>query len=328
MFILFISATDLSAVKGLSAAGANVEALPYTAPADADLLFYDRPKVIDAIPFDPFGHPTPALITKASVMEGRLPVKVMRAGTSIAPIAPFTNITDIPGGDPRRRAAVVDVDDIISNSKAAAYEIGSGAKRVVLAESIPGGTTTALMLLRALGYEGTVSSAGPVNPLTLKEEIWNGVCSRLGIKSGGLKGGGIGAAAEVGDPMQVAVASFVTALPKDVEVVLAGGTQMMAVAALIRDMKDTREMLVATTKYVFNDKTSCFADYAEKIGVEQYAAPLDFSKSEIQGLADYEKGFVKEGVGMGGAVWYALQNGSTIERITKRTEDLYKSLIS
>ena len=70
MFLLFISETALSKVPGLSAAGANLDALPYTAPADADMLFYDRPRVAASLPFDPFGHPSPALITRAS-REGR-----------------------------------------------------------------------------------------------------------------------------------------------------------------------------------------------------------------------------------------------------------------
>ncbi|MGE4445351.1 MAG: nicotinate mononucleotide-dependent phosphoribosyltransferase CobT [Synergistaceae bacterium] len=329
MFILFISETDLSREKGLSAAGANVEALPYTAPADADMLYYDRPMVIDCIPIDPSGHPTPALVTRAAVLEGGLPVMNIRAGTSIAPAAPFRDLGAIPGRDPRIGPAVPDFSKISEKAIEAAKDLaGSDIKKFVLAESIPGGTTTALLLLRSLGYNGTVSSAGPVNPLSKKEEIWNAVASRLRIKVGGMKGMGLTAAAEVGDPMQIAVASFVYALPEDAEVILAGGTQMMAVAALLRDMKVTRPLLVATTKYICRDRTSCFVDYAEKIGVEWYSAPLDFSASKFPGLADYEKGYVKEGVGMGGAVWYALQNGATIERITDRTEKLYSTLTS
>ena len=329
MFILFISETDLSKEKGISAAGANTEALPYTAPADADMLFYDRPRVIDCIPIDPSGHPTPALVTKAAVLEGKLPVMNIRAGTSIAPVAPFKEVSSFPGKDPRFSTAVPDWAKISETTVKTAKElVSSGIKRFVLAESIPGGTSTALFLLRSLGYEGTVSSAWPVNPLLQKEEMWNAVASRLGIKTGGMKGRGLAAAAEVGDPMQIAVASFVSALPKDAEVVLAGGTQMMAVAALLRDMKENRPLLVATTKYICQDKSSCFIEYAEKIGVEWYSAPLDFSASKYPGLSDYEKGYVKEGVGMGGAVWYAIQNGAKIEKIIERTEKLYGEIIS
>ena len=327
MFALFISETELSKVPGLSAAGANTEALAYTAPADSDMLFYDRPKVMDNMPLDPFGHPSPAIVTRASLIEGGFPVMSVRVGTSVPPCSPFKEIKTTPSGDPRYVMAVPDWENIASCSAALAAETDLPAKKIVIAESVPGGTTTALLLLRALGYEGMVSSAGPINPLSLKEKIWCETCERLGIGLGGLKGRGLTAAAEVGDAMQIAVAAFVSALPRDVEVILAGGTQMLAVAALIKDMGNDRDLLVATTKYVKNDKSGCFVEFAEHIGVDWYAAPLDFSASKYPGLADYEKGFIKEGVGMGGAVWYALQKGVSIERITQRTEALYAKMV-
>ena len=102
----------------------------------------------------------------------------------------------------------------------------------------------------------------------------------------------------------------------------------MAVAALLRDMGVERDILVATTKYVHIDPTSCLEEYAAKIGVRWYAAPLDFTKSRFPGLADYEKGFIKEGVGAGGAVWYAQQLGVSMERIQSRTEALYEKMLN
>ena len=133
------------------------------------MLYYDRPKVIDCIPLDPFGHPTPALVTKAAVMEGRLPVMNIRAGTSVAPVAPFTDLGAAPGRDPRLGPAVPDFLRVSKRAAEAAGDLaGRGIKRFVLAESIPGGTTTALLLLRSLGYDGTVSSR-PVNPLSKRK---------------------------------------------------------------------------------------------------------------------------------------------------------------
>ena len=98
-------------------------------------------------------------------------------------------------------------------------------------------------------------------------------------------------------------------------------------AGLLRDMGVERDILVATTKYVHIDPTSCLEEYAAKIGVRWYAAPLDFTKSRFPGLADYEKGFIKEGVGAGGAVWYAQQLGVSMERIQSRTEALYEKML-
>lgn len=326
MFMVFVSETELCKVPGVTSAGADVEAVPYTAPADADLLFYDKPRVIDCVPVDPYGHPTPAIITKAAIIEGKIPVMAVRAGTSIAPAAPFTEISSTPGRDPRYGKAVPDFEEIVVRASALARGLAPSLKHIMIGESLPGGTTTALMLLRSLGYEGTVSSADPVNPIALKEGLWQEVCNRLNINTGGLKGSGFRAAAEVGDPMQIAVAAFVHALPQEIEVTLAGGTQMIAVVALLRDLGDNRPILIATTKYVYNDPTGCIPKYARELNIKTYAAQLDFSKSEIQGLADYEKGFVKEGVGMGGAVLYAINNGAKIEDITRKTEELYLEL--
>ncbi|MDO5116163.1 MAG: TIGR00303 family protein [Synergistaceae bacterium] len=328
MFLLFISETALSRIPGLSAAGANVELLPYTAPADADMLFYDRPKVSSGLPFDPFGHPSPAIVTRAALLEAGFPAAVVRVGSSVAPQSPHETISESIGGDTRFERAVPEYKKIAAAAAALAEKLDKNVKRVVLAESVPGGTTTALLVLRALGYAGTVSSAGPENPLSLKESIWADSSKRLGISVGGMKGRGLETAAEIGDPMQVAVAAYAAALPEDVEITLAGGTQMMAVAALLRDMGVKRSLLVATTKYVHIDPTSCLEEYAEKIGVNWYAAPLDFSASRFPGLAGYEKGFIKEGVGAGGAVWYAQQLGVSMERIQSRTEALYEKMLN
>ena len=327
MFLLFIGETTLAQIPGLSAAGADLAALPYTGPADADMLFYDRPKVASSLPFDPFGHPSPALITRASILEAGLAAMTVRAGSSIAPASPHLTLSEKPGRDMRKERAIPDWNEIASGAERLARDKGAAVKQVVVAESVPGGTTTALLVLRALGYEGTVSSAGPYNPLPLKEQVWNDTAQRVGISAGGLKGRGIETAAEIGDPMQVAAAAYVAALPDDTAVTLAGGTQMMSVAALLRDMGVKRDLLVATTKYVHRDPTSCLEAYAEKIGVRWYAAPLDFTNSRFPGLADYEKGFIKEGVGAGGAVWYALKQGATMERIQERTERLYEKMI-
>ena len=323
MFLLFISETALAKIPGLSAAGANLDALPYTAPADADMLFYDRPKVAPSLPFDPFGHPSPALVTRASLLEAGFDAATVRVGTSIAPASPHETISEDIGRDMRFEAAVPGYEEIARRSAELAAGLDKNIKQVVLAESVPGGTTTALLVLRALGHVGTVSSAGPENPLSLKEQIWRDTAKRLGIKEGGMKGLGLKAAAELGDPMQVAVAAYAAALPDEVKVTLAGGTQMMAVAALLRDMGVERDILVATTKYVHIDPTSCLEEYAAKIGVRWYAAPLDFTKSRFPGLADYEKDYAIQGIPSN----FLIDGQGTIVAKNLRGEALYEKML-
>jgi NaMN:DMB phosphoribosyltransferase len=197
----------------------------------------------------------------------------------------------------------------------------------MLAESIPGGTTTALMVLRALGIEGMVSSGGPNNPIDLKEKIWRGTTERLGIKKGDLAGDPLRAIEELGDPMQASVLGFIAGLDRKTEIVLAGGTQMIAVAALISKLDPSRKPLIATTKYVAQDKSSSFLELADILNLEVNIAALGFSNSPHKGLQDYEKGYVKEGVGAGGAVLYAEKLGVTVLRVIERTNAIYAQVI-
>lgn len=325
MFLLTISATELSRVPGLSAAGANTEALAFTAPADADMLCWGRPRITDAIPVDPMGHPTPALITRAAQLEAGFPVLTLRAGSFLAPAAPHVEMGNEPGQDSRATCAVPKGREIFDLARDFAGQVGRGLTRVVLAESVPGGTTTAYLLLRALGYDRMVSSAGPENPVSLKEQVWHDVEARL--KREGRPEEALDVACQVGDPMQLTVAGLVAGLPPEAEITLAGGTQMLAVAALIRHASIQRAVRVATTCYVARDRSAHFSRLAMDIGVRTWAAPLDFSSSPWTGLADYEKGYVKEGVGAGGAVWYATELGVPVERVTARTNALYGELM-
>ncbi len=50
---------------------------------------------------------------------------------------------------------------------------------LVLGECVPGGTTTALCVMRALGYDASVSSSFVNNPVAIKEEICRLVMERI-----------------------------------------------------------------------------------------------------------------------------------------------------
>ncbi|MDR2343124.1 MAG: TIGR00303 family protein [Spirochaetaceae bacterium] len=336
MLYLFIGSTALSKAPGISAAGANPDVTPYTAPVDADLIRFGHSRVFKGIPVDPQGHPTPAIITRAAVLEAGIPVTAVQAGSWIAPSPPYVETGALPAGDPRLGPAVPDAAEIMESAAELARNAATGTwKRpfVMVAESVPGGTTTALLVLRALGYREMVSSAGPENPVNLKEAVWAEASRRLGIGIGGLADAPLRAISELGDPMQAAVTGFVTALPPETELVLAGGTQMLAVAALLRALgrrggAPGKLPLVATTKYVQCDRNADFTALSRSIGVETWAAPLDFSNSPHRGLAGYENGYVKEGAGAGGSVYYAERLGVAAERVMERTKALYREMMN
>ncbi|EHM10405.1 TIGR00303 family protein [Thermanaerovibrio velox DSM 12556] len=327
MFFLFIGASDVCKIPGISAAGANPAVIPFTAAADADVLYYGRPRVVDAVPVDPEGHPTPALITRAAWEMARFPFIVVRCGSYLPPACPHVDLKCDPGGDPSLVSAVPNAREVFDAACELGRSMGGMKEPYVIGESVPGGTTTALMVLRSLGVEGMVSSAGPLNPINLKETIWQKGCSRCGGGFGAFRDDPLKAVREMGDPMQAAVAGFVFGLPRDARVVLAGGTQMLAVLAVLRAMGWDGKVVVATTKYVAQDRSCAFLEMASSLGAEPYAAPLDFSRSPHKGLADYEKGYVKEGVGAGGAFWYARELGVSVEKLCGKVEEIYSLMM-
>ncbi len=334
MFFLFISGTEISKIPGLSAAGANPEIVPLTSPADSDVIQFGFPKVIDIFPMDPAGHPTPAIITRAAVVEANIPVCVVRAGAYIPPSAPYVELGGEFGRDPRFGEAVPDAEKLFESARILAKNFSRTDGPIMLAESVPGGTTTALLALRALGYaDEMVSSASPQNPIGLKEQIWAETTARLDERMAALKDEPLAIVREMGDPMQASVLGFLVGLGEKSEktkVTLAGGTQMLAVAALFKRYKKQNACRfevapdIATTRYVLEDTSSSFGALAEKLGLPVSIAALDFSKSPYKGLRDYEEGFVKEGAGAGGAVVYAERLGVATARVVERTNALYR----
>jgi NaMN:DMB phosphoribosyltransferase len=140
LFYLFISGTEISKIPGLSAAGANPEIVPLTSPADADVIRFGFPRAIDCFPMDPDGHPTPAIITRAAVIEANIPVCVVRAGAYLPPAPPYIETGAEFGADPTLGPAVRNAKAIYENSKHLAQNITSSQKMVMIGESIPGGT--------------------------------------------------------------------------------------------------------------------------------------------------------------------------------------------
>lgn len=166
----------------------------------------------------------------------------------------------------------------------------------------------------------------PENPQSLKEQVIAEGFQRAGIERGQLKDNPLEALRQFGDPMMATVVGLALGFRKNV--VLAGGTQMLAVSALLKALEeDMSRFMIATTKWVVRDKSATFIETAKEIGIITYAADLDFSKSEFKGLRDYENGYVKEGVGAGGATWLAIKAGFSPEEVSAKVEELYRRLM-
>jgi uncharacterized protein (TIGR00303 family) len=322
VFVCVISYTGTCEIPGITVAGANPELVKYTSPADVEFLHYGKCRCIDAVPATPDGKPTPALITRTALLEGKIPSFVVDAGAMVKPSVPFFSF----GLDPGRNITVQDAME--ESAVRRALELGETTGKqlarlsdlVVIGESIPGGTTTALAVLTALGVDAKfkVSSSMPDNPHGLKNRVVRAAIERSGRKK--VSSSPIEAVASLGDPMMPSVAGIATgALSAGCRVLLAGGTQMTAVMLLMKSLgTPLRSLCIGTTRYVLDDRTSDLTGLAKAISPDTpvMSCDLHLDKSAKPGLRAFADGFLKEGVGAGGACLAAMLKSG---RITGRT---------
>ncbi|MCL2358254.1 nicotinate mononucleotide-dependent phosphoribosyltransferase CobT [Candidatus Bathycorpusculum sp.] len=335
LFIATVATTETGKIPGLSAAGANPDFTDFTPPADAELLLLGKCKSIQGVPITPDGIPTPALITTSALHLADIPVLIVDGGVKVKPQVPYIDVNSSPGRDIRSGDSVDNVEEVIERAKVVGEHLAKASDYLVIGESIPGGTTTALGVLSALNVDaqGKVSSTLPDNPHGLKAEV---VATGLGAaaqKFGNFRGDPIKAISAVGDPMMAAVAGLVIGGSHQAPVLMAGGTQMTAVLAVINALEPNAlcNIAIGTTRWVTQDLSSDICGIVKQFcDVPIIAADLDFGSSKYPGLQIYETGLVKEGVGAGGASIAAMaKSGGAVDKQTllKEIERNYASLM-
>ena len=322
--LLLLAATATAEVPGISAAGATPESRRLTAAADAELLLLgpvgQRPHALPPLP----AGVSPALISHAGLVGlGLLPrTLVVDLGCPVAPAVPHLRL---PAGESAGPASCVSSGAALAPARVEAL-LARGrrwgrrwprSQPLLLAECVPGGTTTALAVLQGLGIaaQGLVSGSLRQPAHGLKASLATRGLSRAGLGPGGRSPRDARAVlAAVGDPMQALAAGLVLELAARGEpVLLAGGSQMAAVLALALALAApalrppiAAAAQVATTAWVAAESGSDLPHLlhlvGERWGVEPTlrVARLRFDACQCSPLRDYERGFVKEGVGAGG----------------------------
>ncbi len=333
LFLCVIASTLTSRITGITGAGATPELTDYTPAADVELVMLGEPLCLSEIPktvVAGVAAPTPAVITKAALDLADIPLLVADAGAAIKPNLPYININDSPGGNIKKGKAVTNSKKIFNKGFILGKTLSKLTDHLVIGESTPAGTTTALGVLTAMGYEvdNKISGSTPENPHSLKHKVVAEGLKLAGYVAGELKSEPFAAVDAVGDPMIPAVAGI--AMGSSVPVTLAGGTQMTAVCAVIKAVApdfDFSALSIATTVFVAEDVTSDINFIINQISnITIFAVDPSFDKSETEGLINYTKGSVKEGVGAGGAMLAAFLKGVPIEDIRMRTEELCRDI--
>lgn len=328
-FVLVMANTDTAQIPGITAAGASPELNVYTPPLDAELVHTGHIISLNEIPFTPPFIPTPGLITRAVISLSDFREFYVDAGVNVPPVIPHYSVGYGPGLDIRTGKAVPRAKDIIENAKKVGAEIANVSEYMVIGETIPAGTTTALGVLMAMGLnvDGYTSSSLQKNPHSLKTSIVMEGLRKAGIKEGCDP---ITAIERMGDPMMAATIGLVMGA-KDVPVILAGGTQMASVAVLLSKMCDISKLNIAlsTTRWVAEDSSANLFGILRHAGlnIPVLVANLSFAASRFEGLKAYESGYVKEGVGAGGISAIAMVKGVSKAMIENTVETMYSGIL-
>lgn len=313
--ILAIGSTATARIDGISAAGATPELTSHTPSADAEILTYGRPTRTPVVPVSPSGCPTPAVVSRAARELLGFDVVVVDAGAARETAAPTVTLPGSAGADVRAEEAVPAAEATFDAARAFGASLPDD--ELVLAETIPGGTTTAMGVLTALGERARVSSSLPANPTALKRTVVDEALEASDLSAGEASGAPLEAVCAVGDPVLAALSGLtVGALESGTAVTLGGGTQMSAVAALVRHVGVTEPLTQTTTSFVAADESADVRGLADTLDVDLHVTDPGFDGLDHPAMDAYVRGEAKEGVGMGGAL--ALIAGSTTDMRTLR----------
>jgi uncharacterized protein (TIGR00303 family) len=306
-FVLAAGTTGTARIDGISAAGADPDLLAHTPSADAEVIEYGHLVRAPALPTSPTGCPTPAAVTRAVRERVGFEALVVDAGLAGPTGAPTANVGATPGRDVREPDPV----PTAPGAWAAARDLGRALPddELVIGETVPGGTTTALGVCRALGVETPVSSSLPTNPRALKESVIEDALAASDLEPGGAAYRPALAVRFVGDPVLAVVAGLAAgALEAGTAVILGGGTQMLAAAALVRHAGVAEPLSVASTTYVADDPDVDLRAAAADLDCDLVVTDPGFG-DRTGPLARYADGEAKEGAGMGGALHLATRAG-------------------
>lgn len=331
--ILGFTATGL--IPGISAAGATPEDREYTAIADAEFLAQGvQTTYTNPLPILEAGV-SPTFITRAVVEACHIPTYIFNAGLLHQPTVKNIDLGGTAAQCLSSGQAMSGelVDHLFNQGLSWGKKLATQGDYLIIGECVVGGTTTALALLTALGIEaqGMVNSS---HPRCNHEQKWSVVQAGLkNAKNLNNSQSPLELVAAIGDPMQIVCAGMAIAASSRGGVMLAGGTQMLAVYALIEAIAEHHQIsaqlsqiVVGTTRWVAEDPTGNTVGLAKTITrVPLLATDLSFATSRYPSFRAYSQGYVKEGVGAGGcAIAAHLKQHWTSTQLLKLIETLFE----
>ncbi len=331
-FLLNTSVTKTCEIPNISQAGIPGK-LYLTPTLDSEFLCVKQVRSLENIAQTPKGVPTPALITRAvHELKPYNNIEILNLGLQELPKLEYFKVHDfdLKPSEAINKNANINAMDVFQKGVEFAQNLELRSDYVILAESVPSGTTTAHATAKALGYEADklFSSSFKNSPEDIKTKTINEAMALINEEDDVFA-----RLSKVSDNMLIFTAGFILGSTgrDDLKVVLAGGTQM-ASALLIANsiveamggVVDTKNIALCTTKWIHEDENSDIKALLEQLSfsINAYSSDFDFSLSSHPALKLYDEGEAKEGVGCGGALCYASINGVDKQALTNKIESL------
>ncbi len=334
LFILVIGSTETALTPGLSAAGKNIEQLKLTPALDADFLVLKKEDFKKDIPISPSGIPSPVILSKAMIEMLELNVDIIDTGAFVKPFVKHISLNMGQAKSISTGSALgpVKTDFLFQKGEKLAHSL-TDYPYIIIGECVPGGTTTALSVLCALGLNAfdLVSSSFPEGNNFWKSQIVKEALLENAKCFSAIKKNPLKAIEFFGDPMQAFVTGFIKGADKvNLPIMLAGGSQMLTVYYMAKTIlgRDPNDTVVATTSWVINDKNAKTKKLADMVNAPLISSNINFKNSTYEGLIAYENGHIKEGVGAGGLMTASeiIMSDITPEKIVSEIERVYSSI--
>lgn len=320
LFILLAGSTEVSKIPGITSAGASPDLTMITPVVDSEIIVADKPLSVDEPPMTPDGIPTPAIVTKACLDLAGVNRLAVNAGFAQTPKIPFFQTNLSPAKNPAIEKALPDFRHAFEAGIYLGKLVDGKFNQIVLAESVPGGTTTSQAVLSSIGLDLRTSSTMPSDPVDIKRDIVKKAIERTGYYNGNPEL----AVEQYGDYM-MAIALGISKSIRDSALILSGGTQMSTIYYINNLItKNPRKRFLVTTKWIMEHRRSTVEAL---VPPQNLIVPdVSFSGMSEKGLKAYENGNVREGAGMGGALWLASLKEKNQEKIYSTIEQYYRKL--
>jgi len=327
-FMLALSNTKTAQIKGITQAG--IPGMIHLTPTlDSEFLTTGEVRSLENIAETPKGVPTPALITRAiHLLNGYGRIELLNLGLEIKPKVDYFKLHDF-GINPSNsisKGAKIDAQEIFQKGVEFGQAYECKDEYIILGESVPSGTTTAMATALGLRYKvkECFSSSFKEVPNDIRENTLKLALSHIEDKDDIFA-----ILSKVSDNMLIFNAGFILGLNNRIPIILAGGTQMATVLLIVdRVLKlmggtmESSNLSLCTTKWVAEDEKSDIEALLKllRFSINAYYVDFDFGLSEHPALKLYDEGEAKEGVGAGGALMYGVLNGVSKKEITQKVE--------